>query len=147
MKIYSTDEKQIDNYLEGYRNYTISEILKDWEDENKDISVQNSTLFSDILEIDQIKGFTNEENDFLKDFLKQEKIEFCRQVTLDGEHSLIEKIILTFFVSLVERKLYHIDDILHFFSEMYSVSHHFGLTTEYFLKFNMLCKCFQFMIY
>lgn len=147
LRVYSEQRQSIEEYLSSYRRYDPQELILEWKEEPKDILAGQQLQVGPVEDVAGLEGRHSSLDGILKYLVKKEKLAHFRTLVFDGGVSFPERVLFSFFVSLVERKADSLEESNTLFTELYSLSHHFGLKTDYFLKFTNLSKYFQYVLY
>lgn len=141
------DWSKVDTYLSSYRNHQVADLVKDG-------SIANLTEF-DKLKQSKICKEIMPSNELSKDF--SDKVFQCaiRNLNKDNkshvrlfdftsiDHSPMSIVFITLFVAAFEKTASSIQNSTTMLVDLYNLSHHLSLKTEYFMMFSNLSKYFQ----
>ena len=149
LKIFTDDKFGLEDYLSSFRVHNPQDLVKDWEGDKEEFKLEERAFVSDLRDtstLPQILAGSSHES-VVQFLVKKEKKRCYRILSLDPDSNYLEKLFFGIFFSIIERKLDTRDAIVDYFTNLYNISHHFGLKTQYFLLFNNLCKYFQFILH
>lgn len=147
LKLYSDQPRVLEAYLSSFRIHDPEDLAFEWKSEDEKASNSNSPFISEvkpIVQLDSMMGTSDSNLSYL--IAKEQKTDF-RYIGLGNEFSFVEKLLFSVFIAFTERKMKTLESTISYFTNLYNISHHFGLKTEHFLLFNSLCKYFQYIIY
>lgn len=147
LKIYTDKIHHLEAYLSSFRIHDPKDLAVEWKNEDEKISINQSPFITAITPTEQIDSLLGGSEAMISYFMKNQNKTFFRLVDLGNGFSYIEQLLFSIFIALTERKMTDLSTTINYFTNLYNISHHFGLKTEHFLLFNSLCKYFQYIIY